>query len=43
MWFAQAPAGPSLKVQIANIHTADEIRMAGNCLKFSRPLLHFDR
>lgn len=43
LWVGQAPAGPSVKLQVTNIHTADEIRMAGNCLKFSRALLHFDR
>ncbi|CCW64497.1 unnamed protein product [Phytomonas sp. EM1] len=42
LWIAQAPSGPSIKFQLSNVHTADEIRMAGNCLKFSRPLLHFD-
>lgn len=43
LWLGQAPNGPSIKFQLTNVHTADEIRMAGNCLKFSRPLLHFDR
>lgn len=43
MWIAQSPSGPSIKMQLSNVHTADEIRMAGNCLKYSRPLLHFDR
>ncbi|KAK7197208.1 ribosome biogenesis protein [Novymonas esmeraldas] len=43
LWIAQAPSGPSIKMQVNNIHTANEIRMAGNCLKYSRPLLHFDR
>lgn len=43
LWIAQAPSGPSIKFQVSNAHTADEIRMAGNCLKYSRPLLHFDR
>lgn len=42
LWLAQAPAGPSVKFQLGNVHTADELRMAGNCLKYSRPLLHFD-
>lgn len=42
LWLAQSPMGPSVKFQVNNIHTADELRMAGNCLKFSRPLLHFD-
>ena len=43
MWLAQAPNGPSIKLKIDNIHTADQLRMVGNCLKFSRPLLHFDK
>ncbi|CBZ26729.1 putative ribosome biogenesis protein [Leishmania mexicana MHOM/GT/2001/U1103] len=42
LWIGQAPSGPSIKMQMSNVHTADEIRMAGNCLKYSRPLLHFD-
>lgn len=42
LWLAQAPAGPSVKFLVGNVHTADELRMAGNCLKYSRPLLHFD-
>ncbi|KEG10214.1 putative ribosome biogenesis protein [Trypanosoma grayi] len=43
LWIAQAPSGPSVKLQLTNVHTADELRMAGNCLKYGRPLLHFDR
>lgn len=43
MWLAQAPKGPSIKLRLSNIHTADQIRMVGNCLKYSRPLLHFDK
>ncbi|RNE99273.1 ribosome biogenesis protein [Trypanosoma rangeli] len=43
MWITQAPHGPSVKLQLTNVHTADELRMAGNCLKYSRPLIHFDR
>lgn len=43
VWIAQSPNGPSIKFQLTNVHTADEMRMAGNCLKYSRPLLHFDR
>ena len=42
LWLAQAPEGPSIKFQLYNVHTADELRMVGNCLKYSRPLLHFD-
>ena len=43
LWLAQAPEGPSVKLELLNVHTSSELRMAGNCLKFSRPLLHFDR
>jgi ribosome biogenesis protein BRX1 len=42
MWLTQMPNGPSVKFELLNLHTADELRMAGNCLKFSRALLHFD-
>ena len=27
---------------MTNIHTTDELKLTGNCLKFSRPLLSFD-
>ena len=43
LWMAQAPSGPSVKMLLHNVHTADELRLVGNCLKFSRPLLHFDK
>ena len=43
LWLGQAPNGPSVKLQVGNVHTADELRMVGNCLKYSRPLLHFDK
>ena len=43
LWMSQSPIGPSIKFLLSNIHTADEMRMTGNCLKFSRPLLHFDK
>merc|ERR1719353_465829 len=35
--------GPTIKFQVLNIHTTDEMRLAGNCLLGSRPLLHFDK
>jgi ribosome biogenesis protein BRX1 len=28
---------------VTNIHTSDELKLSGNCLKFSRPLLSFDQ
>jgi ribosome biogenesis protein BRX1 len=38
----KSPEGPSIKFSVQNIHTADELKMTGNCLKYSRPLLSFD-
>ena len=43
MWISKSPNGPSAKFQVTNIHTSDELKLAGNCLKFSRPLLSFDK
>lgn len=43
LWLARVPAGPTLKFQVLNIHTSGEVRLAGNCLLGSRPILHFDR
>jgi len=34
--------GPSAKFHITNIHTMDELKMTGNCMKGSRPILSFD-
>ena len=36
------PMGPTIKFQVLNVHTLGELRITGNCLKASRPLLHFD-
>jgi hypothetical protein len=35
-------SGPSAKFLIENIHTMDELRLTGNCMKGSRPILTFD-
>jgi len=43
MWVARVPSGPSMKFQVLNIHTTKEVRLAGNCLLGSRPILHFDK
>jgi len=37
-----APPGPSARFHVTNIHTMDELRMTGNCMKGSRPILTFD-
>ncbi|XP_040276924.1 ribosome biogenesis protein BRX1 homolog [Bufo bufo] len=42
MWISNAPEGPSAKFLVQNIHTLAELKMTGNCLKGSRPLLSFD-
>ncbi|KIY65277.1 Brix-domain-containing protein [Cylindrobasidium torrendii FP15055 ss-10] len=42
MWAAKTPNGPSIKLHVQNIHTMDELKMTGNCLKGSRGLLSFD-
>lgn len=35
-------SGPSVKFHVSNIHTMDELRLTGNCMKGSRPILSFD-
>ena len=35
-------AGPSVKFHVTNSHTMDELRLTGNCMKGSRPILSFD-
>lgn len=42
MWVAKTPNGPSIKLHVQNIHTMDELKMTGNCLKGGRGLLSFD-
>ncbi|XP_019937984.1 ribosome biogenesis protein BRX1 homolog [Paralichthys olivaceus] len=42
MWISNSPHGPSAKFLVQNIHTLAELKMTGNCLKGSRPLLSFD-
>lgn len=43
LWISRVPHGPSAKFQILNVHTMGEIKMSGNALKGSRPLLVFDK
>ncbi|KAJ3221728.1 Ribosome biogenesis protein brx1 [Clydaea vesicula] len=42
LWLAKTPNGPSIKFHVQNVHTMDELKMTGNCLKGSRPILSFD-
>ncbi|KAJ9058892.1 Ribosome biogenesis protein brx1 [Entomophthora muscae] len=43
MWISKTPNGPSAKFHVQNIHTMDELKLTGNCLKGSRPVLSFDQ
>lgn len=42
MWFANIPTGPSVKFLVESIYTMAELKLTGNCLRGSRPLLSFD-
>lgn len=42
MWISSVGRGPSFKFLVQNVHTMEELKMTGNCLKGSRPLLSFD-
>eukprot|EP00359_Climacostomum_virens_P002870 CAMPEP_0204911662 /NCGR_PEP_ID=MMETSP1397-20131031/9968_1 /ASSEMBLY_ACC=CAM_ASM_000891 /TAXON_ID=49980 /ORGANISM="Climacostomum Climacostomum virens, Strain Stock W-24" /LENGTH=221 /DNA_ID=CAMNT_0052082303 /DNA_START=47 /DNA_END=709 /DNA_ORIENTATION=- len=41
LWMAAGPEGPSVKFLLQNVHTSQELRLTGNCVKYSRPLLTF--
>lgn len=43
LWFSKTPGGPSVKFHVVNVHTMDELRLTGNCLRGSRPILSFDK
>jgi len=43
MWLANVPSGPSAKFLVENVYTMAELKLTGNCLKGSRPLLSFDK
>ncbi|KAJ8323324.1 hypothetical protein BDV3_004257 [Batrachochytrium dendrobatidis] len=43
LWMSKTPNGPSVKFMVRNVHTMDELKMTGNCLKGSRPVLSFDK
>ncbi|XP_025836369.1 ribosome biogenesis protein BRX1 homolog [Agrilus planipennis] len=42
LWLANIPNGPSIKFLVQNVHTMAELKLTGNCLRGSRPLLSFD-
>ena len=43
LWASKTPRGPSVKFHVVNVHTMEELRLTGNALKGSRPVLSFDR
>ena len=43
MWMFKSPGGPLAKFAVTNIHALNEIKLMGNCIKYSRPLLSFDK
>lgn len=43
LWATKTPNGPSVKMHVQNVHTMDELKMTGNCLKGSRGLVSFDK
>ncbi|XP_023228719.1 ribosome biogenesis protein BRX1 homolog isoform X2 [Centruroides sculpturatus] len=43
MWISNVPSGPSAKFLVENTHTMEELKLTGNCLKGSRPIVSFDK
>jgi len=41
LWMSKSPNGPSIKFQVKDVHTTKELKLTGNCLQYSRPLLSF--
>ncbi|KHJ84503.1 hypothetical protein OESDEN_15782, partial [Oesophagostomum dentatum] len=42
LWMSNVDHGPSIKFLVHNMHTMMEMKLSGNCLKASRPVLSFD-
>jgi len=42
LWLSNVTKGPSAKFLVENVHTMSELKMTGNSLKASRPVLSFD-
>lgn len=42
IWMANISDGPSVKFLVENVYTMSELKLTGNCLRGSRPLLSFD-
>ena len=42
MWISKTPFGPSVKFHVQNVHTMDELKLTGNSMLGSRPILNFE-
>ena len=43
VWLAKVPTGPTIRFYCTNVHTMAELKLSGNHLKGSRPVLSFDK
>ena len=43
LWLSRCPNGPSIKFYVSSVHTMNELKLTGNCLNGSRPILTFDK
>lgn len=43
LWASNINGGPSVKFLVTGVHTMADIKLIGNCLKGSRPVLSFDQ
>jgi len=41
LWMSKTPHVPSVRFLLHNVHTMSEVKLTGNCLKGSRPVLAF--
>ncbi|CAF1422444.1 unnamed protein product [Rotaria sordida] len=42
LWMSSVPDGPTVKFLVENLNTMEELKLTGNCLRSSRPILSFD-
>ena len=42
LWLSKVPGGPSAKLLVQAVHTTSELKLTGNHLRGSRPVLSFD-
>ena len=42
LWAGSVPNGPTVKFLVENLHTMEALKLTGNCLRSSRPILSFD-